>query len=116
MKFSRVPRTFLAAHMATARAIFRPRCKHRVTKVAKAMDSLAYRSMDEILAAGARRRLERLIEEATELEVRRSAEDPGLGETGLWELVFAECGFGFGGAGRRVTRTFGAAGMLAVDA
>lgn len=113
IKFSRVPRTDLAAHMAAAGTDFRARFEQRVTKVAKAMNSLAHRSMDSVLAGG--RRCLRLVDVAAELEVRRSAEDPGLGETGLWELGLAGCWVGFG-AGWWVAGTFGAAGVLAVDA
>jgi hypothetical protein len=58
VEFSRVPRTYLAAHMAATGAFLRAGGKERGTEVTVTVDTLAHRSMDEIRAARGRRHLD----------------------------------------------------------
>jgi hypothetical protein len=58
VEFSRVPRTYLATHMAAAWAFLRAGGKERGAEVTVAVDTLAHRSMDEIGAARGRRHLD----------------------------------------------------------
>lgn len=58
IKFSRVPRAYLAAHMAAARALLGAGGKERGAEVTVTVNTLARRPMDEIPAAGGRRHLQ----------------------------------------------------------
>jgi hypothetical protein len=74
IEFSRVPRTNLAAHMATLWTFLDAGGKERGADVTVAMDTLADWSMDEIRAARRRRHLERNFLGGAELEVRGPGE------------------------------------------
>lgn len=89
IKFSRVSRAYLAAHMAAARAFLGARGKERGAEVTVTVDTLAHWPTDEILAAGGRRHLERYFPGGAELEVRGPGEQVGLVGVGLWELRLA---------------------------
>lgn len=74
IKFSRVPRAYLATHMAAARAFLGAGGKERGAEVTVTVNTLAHRPTDEIPAAGGRRHLQRNFLGGAELEVRGPGE------------------------------------------